>query len=63
MGVAKELVPLFKKGFIKDSVLYLAMLVIGAVLSICTIQLIDLPTPMVLLEVVYSPMLKWFAPE
>lgn len=62
-GVAKELVPLFKKGFVKDAMLYLTMLVIGGVLSVCTIQLIDLPSPMVLLKVVYGPLLKWFAPE
>ncbi|WP_141506367.1 hypothetical protein [Paenibacillus luteus] len=57
-----ELIPLFKKGFIKDAMLYLVILMVGVYLSSCTILLFDLPSPMALLNIIFKPLLKGFAP-
>ena len=61
-AIMRDVVPLVKKGWFKESVFYLALLLAGDALVVITLQLVSLPSPMVLLRLIYSPLLSWFAP-
>ncbi|WP_138755811.1 hypothetical protein [Paenibacillus sinopodophylli] len=58
-AIFRECMPLVKKKLAKDAVVYMLLLLTGASLSICNIRLIEVPSPMLLLQAAYGPLLKW----
>lgn len=55
-----ELPKLAKKGWKREIVVYLIMLLGGAFLSICAVNQIRLPSPLNIIVYIYKPVESWF---
>ncbi|WP_028562922.1 hypothetical protein [Paenibacillus pinihumi] len=56
---AWELPRMLKKGWRKEALVYLLLLIPGVIMSTFVVSLIRIPTPLYLIEIVYGPVIRW----
>ncbi|MFC3750135.1 hypothetical protein [Paenibacillus sp. GCM10012306] len=56
---AFELPPLIKKGWARETLIFIVMLVAGAIVSIVALKGIQTPSPMRVPELIYKPLYRW----
>ncbi|OBZ10483.1 hypothetical protein A8L34_17950 [Bacillus sp. FJAT-27264] len=56
---AFELPPLIKKGWAREILIFIVMLVAGAIVSIVALKGIQTPSPMRVPELIYKPLYRW----
>lgn len=58
-AAALELPVLIRKRWIKETVIFSVLLVAGIALSIAAVKSVPLPSPLIVLKMVYSPISSW----
>lgn len=57
--VAAELPPLIKKGWWKEALVYFILLLVGGAVSLAPNNLVQIPSPLNLLPMIYKPIMDW----
>ncbi|MCS7464708.1 hypothetical protein N0M98_31925 [Paenibacillus doosanensis] len=57
-----QLPPLIRKGWFREAAVFSVLLALGTLCSVAAVRLIDVPSPLIVLKIVYDPISRLFFP-